>query len=173
MQINLIKNSLWSNSTQMLIFLVMVVSVLFWPTWFTWVPSSIAWIVRNRLFQIQNDDEERLFDEIGVRLQIRYKSLKASSTNGAANDDVRETEASVVNHTEPNRDNICKSCELQKILLALGLLISLIIVAIIVGIILNDKNNEASKSITTSTTTSTTSTTSTTTLHWDHPDYSP
>ena len=108
-----------------------------------------------------------------MRLQIRYKSLKASSTNAAANDDVRETEASVVNHTEPNRDNICKSCELQKILLALGLLISLIIVGIIVGIILNDKNNEASKSITTSTTTSTTSTTSTTTLHWDHPDYSP
>ena len=169
MQINLIKNSLWLNSTQMLIFLVMVVSVLFWQTWFTWVPSSNAWLARNRVFQIQNDDEKRLFDEIGVRLQIRYKSLKATSTNGSADvrdDTVRETEvpSSVANHTESNRDNICNSCELQKLLLALGLFICLIIVGIIIGIILNDKNNEASISTTISTTTlTTTSTTSTTT----------
>ena len=171
MQINLIKNLLWSNSTQMLIFLVMVVSVLFWQTWFTWVPSSNAWLARNRVFQIQNDDEKRLFDEIGVRLQIRYKSLKATSTNGSTDvrdDEVREIEAisSVVNHTESNRDNICNFCEPQKFLLALGLFICLIIVGIIIGIILNDKNNEASISTTISTTRSTTtSTTSTTTRH--------
>ena len=100
-----------------------------------------------------------------MRLQIRYKSLKATSTNGTANVDVRETEpiSSVMNrNVGSNRiDNICNGCDLQKILLALGICICLIIVGVIVGVILNDQNNEA------------TSTTSTTTLHWSDPDYSP
>ena len=109
-----------------------------------------------------------------MRLQIRYKSLKATSTNGTANVDVRETEpiSSVMNrNVGSNRiDNICNGCDLQKILLALGICICSIIVGVIVAVILNDKNNEASISTTSSTTTSTTSTT---TLHWSDPDYSP
>ena len=124
-----------------------------------------------------------MFDEIGVRLQIRYKSLKAKNHHGSPNVNIVTVNETIVTNgasapcesrSESNdserRGGFCRLH--KKKMIALVLFICIItITGIAVGITLNIKNDD--HYIIMSTTTSTISTTSTTTLHWSDDDYQP